>query len=97
MSPMFGERALRSPVYGGASMPPDIAKIDAAIGGLDFYSYEVIRKYYVDGLNYRRLAKHFQVKLWSVSRILRDAEKAVHSHYTKGMMRNGISSEGVHV
>lgn len=78
MSPMFGERALKTPLYGVGHIPDGIAEMEMAVCSLDFDERYLIIQRWQRHRSYRELAKMVGVSTWRVSRLLKDAESEVH-------------------
>lgn len=77
MSPMFGERALKSPLYGIGHIPDGIAEMEQAVCRLNFPQRYLIVQRWQRHRSYRQLAKLVGVGVWRVSRLLKSAEEEV--------------------
>jgi hypothetical protein len=75
---MFGERALKTPLYGVGHIPDGIAEMEKAVCRLDFDERYIIIQRWQRHRSYRELAKMVGVSTWRVSRLLKDAESEVH-------------------
>jgi hypothetical protein len=78
MSPMFGERALKTPLYGAGHIPDGIAEIEHAVCMLDFAERYIIIQRWCRHRSYRELALLVGVSVWRISGLLKDAETEVH-------------------
>ena len=91
---MFGERALKTPLYGLEYIPPDIEITDKAVCAVDFYDRNVIILRYQRHLSFRELARKLEVKIWRVGKILNAAEAAI--HHERKRIEDGLSSQSIH-
>jgi hypothetical protein len=78
MSPMFGERALKTPLYGVGHIPDGIAEMEQAVCRLEFTERYIIIQRWQRHRSYRQLASQVGVSTWRISRLLRDAESETH-------------------
>jgi hypothetical protein len=74
MSPMFGERALKTPLYGDSDPNPELASLDAIICKIEpEHRILVIRRY---GQQWK--VKHFMLQLgWSSRKYYREWERSL--------------------
>jgi hypothetical protein len=77
MSPMFGERALKSPLYSSDYAPPDVYRMELTVCRLEPYDRGLIIQRWQRRASYREMAKFFHVSTYTVSRDLRVAESEV--------------------
>lgn len=77
MSPMFGERALKTPLHGVGHIPPDVAEVEIAVCRLSYEDRETIIQRYARNLTFRQFAKHFGYSIWKASKKIRQAENEV--------------------
>jgi hypothetical protein len=81
MSPMFGERALKTPLYGATHMPDGIAEMEHAVCMLDFTDRYIIIQRWCRHRSYRQLAAQVGVSVWRISRLLKGAESELHRQF----------------
>lgn len=81
MSPMFGERALKTPLYGVDHVPNDVLEMEVAVCRLDFEERDIIIARWQRHLSYRQIGKRLGLGFWKVGSRLRDAEAEVHRQY----------------
>ena len=81
MSPMFGERALKTPLFGITHIPDGIAEMEAAVCALGFDDRYIIIQRWCRHRSYRQLARQVGVSTWRLSRLLKNAEAEIHRQY----------------
>jgi hypothetical protein len=77
ISPMFGERALKTPLYGAGHVPDGVAQMEHAVCMLDYPDRYLIIQRWCRHQSYRQLARSVGVSTWRVSRLLKQAESEV--------------------
>jgi hypothetical protein len=78
MSPMFGERALKSPLYGIGHIPPDVARVEYCVCLLEWIDREILILRYQRRLSYAEMGERIhRVKSVAIDR-LRVAENELH-------------------
>lgn len=75
---MFGERALKTPLYGVGHTPDGVAEMETAVCRLNFDERYIIIQRWQRRRSYRQLAKQVGVSTYRISHLLRDAESEVH-------------------
>lgn len=78
MSPMFGERALKTPLYGATHTPDDVAELERVVCQLEYTDRYIIIQRWQRHRSYRELANLVGVSTWRVSQLLKEAEAEVH-------------------
>jgi DNA-directed RNA polymerase specialized sigma subunit len=78
MSPMFGERALKTPLYGIDHAPADILEMEAAVCRLEFADRDIIIQRWQRRRTFRQMAEYLGVSRWTIGRRIRQAESEVH-------------------
>src|SRR5277367_4017194 len=78
MSPMFGERALKTPLYGKTEMPADVGEMEHAVCMLSFDDRYLIVQWYCRRRDLTDLAKLIGVSRWRAMRLLKAAEAETH-------------------
>jgi DNA-directed RNA polymerase specialized sigma24 family protein len=78
MSPMFGERALKTPLFGVDHAPLDILRMELAVCRLEFDDRDIIIQRWQRKRSYREMGVSFGCSTWSINRRLRIAEAEVH-------------------
>ena len=73
-SPMFGERALKSPLFGFGHIPEGVIEIEIAVCLLSWDERQIIILRWQRHRSYRQLAKCLQCSTWNIGRRLRAAE-----------------------
>lgn len=81
MSPMFGERALKSALYGKTHMPDGIAEMEHAVCQLEYAQRYLIIQFWCRRKSWKELAQDIGVSRFRVRRLLKDAEAEVHRQY----------------
>ena len=77
MSPMFGERALKTPLYGATYIRPDIAEAECAVCRIPYPERFILIQRYQYHLNLGQLGHLLEVSRWTARRRLADAESSV--------------------
>lgn len=81
MSPMFGERALKSPLYGIGYVPDEVMRIEQAVCALCWEYREMIIQHYHRKLNFKKLGEWIG-RDWRTARDrLKAAEHEVHQNF----------------
>jgi hypothetical protein len=75
---MFGERALKTPLYGSGHIPDGIAEMERAVCLLSFDDRYLIIQRWQRRRTYGELAQLTGVTRYRVFRMLKDAESEVH-------------------
>lgn len=82
MSPMFGERALKSPLHGIGYVPDEIMRIEKAVCSLTFEHRDMIIQRYQRHLNFKKLGEWIG-RDWRTARDrLKAAEHEVHIEFS---------------
>jgi hypothetical protein len=74
ISPMFGERALKSPLFGIGHIPDGVLEVEIAVCRLHWDGRQVIIYRWQWHRTYRQMAALLHCSTWSVARRLRAAE-----------------------
>jgi hypothetical protein len=77
-SAMFGERTLKTPLYGAHEAPPDIYRMELAVCALEPYGRILIIQRWQRRASYRQIAKTVGLSFKTVDRDLKYAEAEVH-------------------
>jgi|GEM_PF-5936831 len=83
MSPMFGERALKAPLYGIGHIPPDVMKVERAVCCLSPDDRDVIIYRYQWHMSFPQMGIRIGRTRWVAQRRLQRAEQAVHNEFVK--------------
>lgn len=78
MSPMFGERALKTPLFGPGHASPDILEMEAVVCKLEACDRELIILRWQRHLDFHQMGKRLRISRWTARRRLQDAESEVH-------------------
>jgi hypothetical protein len=78
MSPMFGERALKSPLYSSDYAPPDVYRMEITVCRLEPYDRGLIIQRWQRRCSYRQMAEMFHSSFKTIERDLKAAEAEVH-------------------
>lgn len=78
MSPMFGERALKTPLYGASHIPSEVAELERVVCQLEFTDRYIIIQRWQRHRSYRELARLIGVSTWRIGKLLKGAEAEVH-------------------
>lgn len=73
MSPMFGERALKTPLYSAENPPPDVLAVEAAIGKIEFAQRSLLIEKYQLRMHWQEICNKWR---WSKSSYFRNIEEA---------------------
>ena len=92
MSPMFGERALKTPLYGVGHVPEGIAEMEAAVCRLEFDQRYIIIQKWQRHRNWTQLSKMVGVSSWRIRKLLQAAEAEVHRQLelVYGLTQNAV-------
>jgi hypothetical protein len=78
MSPMFGERALKTPLHGSGHIPDDVAEVEAAVCLLEWFYRSALIYRYQRRLSFEAIAVKFGSKDYRYGRkIVTQAEDLV--------------------
>jgi hypothetical protein len=80
-SPMFGERALKTPLYGKTHCPDGIAEMEHAVCMLSYDQRYLIVQYWCRRRTFGQLAEQVGVSRFRIHRMLKAAEAEVHRQY----------------
>ncbi len=83
MSPMFGERALKTPLYSSSHMPEDVAKIEKIVCGLEWIDREILILKYVQRLKTGEMAERIHRRRQTAWDRLMAAEREVRRKWTE--------------
>lgn len=78
MSPMFGERCLKSPLFGIGHIPEDVAKVEYAVCRLEWIDREILILRYQRRLTFVEMGVRISRSRWTARDRLRTAENEVH-------------------
>jgi hypothetical protein len=81
LSPMFGERALKTPLFASTYAPPDVLEMDKAIGSVEADERSILIHKYLWHMSLSELGERWRCTKWSARRKLESAEQAVHVAY----------------
>jgi hypothetical protein len=87
MSPMFGERCLKAPLYGTEEMPPDVWLVERAVCDIKFYHRFLLILRYQRHVSFEDIGERFDCSPRTARRHLEDAEYAVDHEITKKLAR----------
>lgn len=77
MSPMFGERALKTPLHGVGHIPPDVADVEAVICQLEWFYRSALIARYQRHLNWTKLGEYFGTSWRTARKTVTQAEDLV--------------------
>ena len=80
---MFGERALKSPLYGIGHIPEDVGKIEAIVCSLSWNDREILILRYQRRLSFREIGERISRAKSVAQDRLRSAENEVHRKYAE--------------
>lgn len=83
MSPMFGERCLKSPLFGIGHIPDDVAKVERAVCALEWIDREILILRYQRRLSFSEMGERISRSKWTARDRLRAAENYVHIELQK--------------
>jgi hypothetical protein len=78
MSPMFGERALKTPLFGLGHAPEGVLEMEQAVCQLTFEERDLIIQRWQRHRSFPQMARHIGCSRWVVARRLKEAESEVH-------------------
>lgn len=81
---MFGERALKTPLFGVDHAPPDILEMEAVVCRLEFDDRHIIILRWQRGMTFGQIGQSLGVSRWTVRRRLQMAESEVHRLFESG-------------
>lgn len=77
MSPMFGERALKTPLHGIGHIPPDVADVEAVVCKLEWFHRAALIARYQRRLNWTKMGEYFGTSWRSARKTVTQAEDLV--------------------
>lgn len=77
MSPMFGERALKTPLHGVGHIPPDVAEVEAVICKLEWFYRSALIARYQRHLSWIKMGEYFGSSWRSARKTVTQAEDLV--------------------
>src|SRR5271154_4936254 len=77
LSPMFGERALKTPLYGHEHMPDDVALVELAVCRLEWCDRDMLIMRYQRHLTFVQMGQRLSRSRWTAKSWLRRAEDNV--------------------
>jgi len=83
MSPMFGERALKSPLYGIGHAPADVLEVEAIICGLEFPDRDALIQRYQRRKTWEQMAYRIGCEWRTAKKRTQCAEDEVHRRLTE--------------
>jgi len=78
MSPMFGERALKTPLFGTGHIPDGVWEMEKAVCALTQEERDIIIQRWQRHRTYRYIAERLGYSRWTIGRRIRAAEAEVH-------------------
>ena len=81
LSPMFGERALKTPLHASTYAPPDVLEMDRAVGMVEAAERRMIIHRYLWRMTHTELADRWGCTRHKARHKLEAAEYAVHAAY----------------
>jgi hypothetical protein len=81
MSPMFGERALKTPLYAAGYIPADVMDVENATRLIEPDERQLVIHKYQWHMTLAEIGQRIGVTKWSARRKVEDAEYAVHVAY----------------
>jgi hypothetical protein len=81
LSPMFGERALKTPLYASTYAPPDVLEMDRAVGMVEPGERRIIIHRYLWRMSHTELGERWGLTRNKARHRLEAAEYAVHAAY----------------
>ena len=91
MSPMFGERTLKTPLYGTGDMPADVAMTEKAVCAVQLTARLLIIQKYQRHQKPAQIARDFHVSWWKAKRAIEQAEGEV-DHVITQLLANDSNS-----
>ena len=83
MSPMFGERCLKSPLFGIGHVPDDVYRVEQSVCRLGWNSRQVIILYYQHHMTTPQIGERINRTRWVARDRLKAAESEVHHELKK--------------
>lgn len=83
MSPMFGERALKTPLYGQEEGPPEMMEIDRAVCRVELSERRLLIERYQWRIPWRIAVRKYHCSRYKYHQFLETAEWAVHVQLQK--------------
>lgn len=83
MSPMFGERTLKTPLFSGTDIPTEVARIELAVCRVTVPERIVIVAHYQRRRTIAHLGRTHRLTWWKARHLLQSAERAVDHEYSK--------------
>jgi hypothetical protein len=83
MSPMFGERALKAPLYGAGYIPPDVMLVEQCVCRIEWQFREIIIQRYQRKRTFVQIGRDMGISRWAARGRLNRAESAVHHEISK--------------
>lgn len=77
MSPMFGERALKTPLHGIGHIPPDVMEVEQIICGLEWFHRSALIARYQRHLTWTKMGEYFGTSWRSARKTVIQAEDLV--------------------
>jgi hypothetical protein len=81
LSPMFGERALKTPLFASTYAAPDVLEMDRAIGQIEPEERRMLIHRYLWHMTLSELGTRWAISKWKARHKLADAEYAAHVAY----------------
>jgi hypothetical protein len=78
MSPMFGERALKAPLFGVGHIPEGVWEMERAVCNLTYEDRDIIIQRWQRRRTYHQIAERLGCSRWTIGRRIKDAESEVH-------------------
>lgn len=91
---MFGERALKTPLFGIGHAPDGVLEMERAVCQLTYDERSVLVQRYQRRLSHRKLAVFLGCSVWETGRRIREAEESVHIELERVY---GLSGTPVHI
>lgn len=88
MSPMFGERALKTPLHGVGHIPPDVAEVEAIICKLEWFHRSALIARYQRHMTWTEIGEYFGTSWRSGRKTVIQAEDLIE----KSLLRVGQSA-----
>jgi hypothetical protein len=83
MSPMFGERALKTPLFGSGHIPRDVWQVEEAVCKIAWEYRQIIIYRYQRHLTFGHIASRLHCQTRTARARVRTAEHAVHHELTE--------------
>jgi Sigma-70, region 4 len=78
MSPMFGERALKAPLFGVGHIPDGVWEMERAVCNLTYEDRDIIIQRWQRHRTYAQIALRLGCSRWTIGRRIKGAEAEVH-------------------